>query len=96
MKILTYASVPILVVYLGLFFYNYSASFIKNDFFESMPKLEEKVKDTEKNPVVDDILENYIIGVVSCEMPASFNIEALKAQAVAARTFAYYKKDAKI
>ncbi len=43
-----------------------------------MPKLEEKVKDTEKNPVVDDILENYIIGVVSCEMPASFNIEALK------------------
>lgn len=48
MKILTYASVPILVVYLGLFFYNYNASFIKNDFFESMPKLEEKVKDTEK------------------------------------------------
>ena len=91
MKILTYSSVPILVVYLGLFFYNYNASFIKNDFFESMPKLEEKVKDTEKNPVVDDILENYIIGVVSCEMPASFNIEALKAQAVAARTFAYYK-----
>ncbi len=91
MKILTYVSVPILVVYLGLFFYNYNASFKKNDFFESMPKLEEKVKDTEKNPVVDDILENYIIGVVSCEMPASFNIEALKAQAVAARTFAYYK-----
>lgn len=91
MKILTYSSVPILVVYLGLFFYNYNASFKKNDFFESMPKLEEKVKDTEKTPVVDDTLENYIIGVVSCEMPASFNIEALKAQAVAARTFAYYK-----
>ena len=91
MKILTYASVPILVVYLGLFFYNYNASFIKNDFFESMPKLVEKVKDTEKNPVVDDILENYIIGVVSCEKPASYNIAAKKAKAVAARTIAYYK-----
>lgn len=32
-------------------------------------------------------LEEYLIGVVSCEMPANYNIEALKAQAVAARTF---------
>lgn len=30
----------------------------------------------------------YLIGVVGQEMPASFNIEAIKAQAVAARTFA--------
>ncbi|MEG1142226.1 MAG: SpoIID/LytB domain-containing protein, partial [Clostridia bacterium] len=36
-------------------------------------------------------LEEYIIGVVAAEMPASFNIEALKAQAVAARTFAMKK-----
>ena len=34
-------------------------------------------------------LEEYIKGVVAAEMPASFGIEALKAQAVAARTFAY-------
>lgn len=33
-------------------------------------------------------LEEYIIGVVSAEMPASFHTEALKAQAVAARTYA--------
>lgn len=33
-------------------------------------------------------LEEYIIGVVAAEMPASFNIEALKAQAIAARTYA--------
>ena len=32
-------------------------------------------------------LEEYLIGVVSAEMPASFNAEALKAQAVAARTY---------
>lgn len=33
-------------------------------------------------------LEEYLIGVVSSEIPASFNIEALKAQAVVARTYA--------
>lgn len=32
-------------------------------------------------------LEDYIIGVTAAEMPASYEIEALKAQAVAARTF---------
>ncbi|WP_078556101.1 stage II sporulation protein D [Bacillus alkalicellulosilyticus] len=32
-------------------------------------------------------LEDYVIGVVASEMPASFEIEALKAQALAARTF---------
>lgn len=34
-------------------------------------------------------LEEYIKGVVAAEMPAEFELEALKAQAVAARTFAY-------
>ena len=43
------------------------------------------------NKKVELDLEDYVIGVVSCEMPASFDIEALKAMAVAARTFAVYK-----
>lgn len=38
-------------------------------------------------------LEDYIVGVVSCEMPASFDIEALKAMSVAARTYALYKRN---
>lgn len=45
-----------------------------------------KVSDVDKAK-----LENYIIGVVAAEMPATFSIESLKAQAVAARTFAYKK-----
>ncbi len=36
-------------------------------------------------------LEEYIYGVLAAEMPASFEPEALKAQAVAARTFAIRK-----
>ncbi len=33
-------------------------------------------------------LEEYLIGVVAAEMPAKFNMEALKAQAIASRTIA--------
>ena len=43
--------------------------------------------------IVEVPLEEYIIGVVSAEMPASFNIEALKAQAVAARSYVLTKME---
>lgn len=36
-------------------------------------------------------LGDYLVGVVRAEMPASFELEALKAQAVAARTYTAYK-----
>lgn len=36
-------------------------------------------------------LEDYLVGVVAGEMPVSFEPEALKAQAVAARTYTLYK-----
>ncbi len=36
-------------------------------------------------------LEEYLIGVVAAEMPYTFNSEALKAQAVAARSYFMYK-----
>ena len=36
-------------------------------------------------------IEEYLYGVLSGEMPSDFNIEALKAQAVAARTYVIYK-----
>lgn len=45
-----------------------------------------------KNGNVEKIeLEEYIVGVVAEEMPASFNVEALKAQAIIARTYALNK-----
>lgn len=37
-------------------------------------------------------LEDYLLGVLGSEMPRSFPLEALKAQAVAARTYALNKK----
>lgn len=36
-------------------------------------------------------LDNYLYGVVASEMPVSFHIEALKAQAVVARTYTIYQ-----
>lgn len=62
-----------------------------------VPKIEEevpefhgnvKVYNTNSQEVVEMPLEEYIKGVVAAEMPAEFHIEALKAQAVAARTYA--------
>ena len=45
-----------------------------------------------KKGTVEQIeLEEYLVGVVAAEMPASFNSEALKAQAVLARTYALKK-----
>ena len=38
-------------------------------------------------------LNDYLIGVLSGEMPASFSLEALKAQSVASRTYAIYQKN---
>jgi stage II sporulation protein D len=42
----------------------------------------------EQKKIVEMNLEEYLKGVVAAEMPAEFELEALKAQAVAARTYA--------
>lgn len=41
----------------------------------------------EENRIIKIPLEDYLVGVVAAEMPAEFPLEALKAQAVAARTY---------
>ncbi|SHH78630.1 stage II sporulation protein D [Caloranaerobacter azorensis DSM 13643] len=49
-----------------------------------------KVYNINTKEVEEIELDEYIKGVVAAEMPAAFEIEALKAQAVAARTYAIY------
>ena len=48
---------------------------------------------TEETVWSDAPLEEYLVGVVAAEMPALFEEEALKAQAVAARTYAVYQME---
>lgn len=46
-----------------------------------------RVYRTDLKKVVEMDLEEYLKGVVAAEMPVSFDLEALKAQAIAARTY---------
>lgn len=52
-----------------------------------------KVKRVDTGNIEEIPLEKYVLGVVAGEMPATFNIEALKAQAVASRTYALKKAE---
>ena len=51
-----------------------------------------KVKKSKTNEIESVPIEEYVIGVVAGEVPASFDLEALKAQAVASRTYALEHK----
>lgn len=72
---------------------------VKQIYFEPVPVNDKTKKITvnllnESDGSIKNVnIEDYIIGVVAAEMPASFEPEALKAQAVAARTYAMYKKE---
>lgn len=51
------------------------------------------IYDVDKDKVIKMDIEEYLYGVLSSEMPSTFDIEALKAQAIAARTYVIYKRD---
>jgi len=55
-----------------------------------VPK-EVKVKISKTGEIITMDMDEYLKGVVPSEMPPSYNIEALKAQAVVARTYAFEK-----
>lgn len=52
-----------------------------------------RVMRNETNKIENIPLEKYLIGVLAGEMPVSYDLEALKAQAVAARTYTLRKKE---
>jgi stage II sporulation protein D len=79
--LLVAAAIAVPVLYLGLG---------KDDEAVPVPVAEGpgvKVLLCESGQVLDFPLEQYVVGVVAAEMPAAFPVEALKAQAVAARTY---------
>lgn len=51
------------------------------------PNISVAVYRSQSKSVEDLPMHNYLVGVVASEMPAQFNIEALKAQALTARTY---------
>lgn len=63
----------------------------KKDLFEDKKGNNIKLYIVKTKEIKEISFEDYIRGVVAAEMPASYHIEALKAQAIAARTYAYNK-----
>lgn len=51
-----------------------------------------KIFDSKNNNIIEINYQEYLKGVVASEMPVSFDYEALKAQAVAARTFYFSRR----
>lgn len=88
------ALVLLLVVCL-LIFFSISRTLRKSEQKEDEPEKQHFAVKTDiivyntRNKVIERMdLDEYIVGVVAAEMPASFELEALKAQAIAARTYA--------
>lgn len=69
--------------------------YVENNIYEKINKESPKIKVyNHKEGKVETIdIEEYLYSVVAGEMPSDFDEEALKAQAVAARTYVYYKKE---
>ena len=54
-----------------------------------------QITDGQLDPILTIALEDYLLGVIPYEMSERFPLEALKAQAVCARTYALSRKNAK-
>lgn len=65
-------------------------------FFDYVNSTTKEIKELESETITittDKELEDYLVSVVACEMPALNETEALKAQAIASRTYALYQRD---
>lgn len=100
MKKLLFINIILLLVCI----YSFYVDKLKKDLENNLTQQEELQSDSINKKMVVKLLNNnikeiieleeYIIGVIACEMPASFETEALKANAVAARTYAMKKMKA--
>ena len=83
-KKLIYTLVILIPITIISFFFK-ETNFIMQKNKQSVDKYQVNIDTTDKLLTVE--LEEYIIGVVAGEMPALFSEEALKAQAIASRTY---------
>jgi hypothetical protein len=97
-KIVCYILLMIVIIILLPLLIVKGCSFEQPDTPQEHPLLEEEIKVrvyiAPEEKTVEMELEEYLKGVVTAEMPAEFEPEALKAQAVAART--YIKRTGKV
>lgn len=89
-KILLYIVVLISIPFLVANFFNIDELNLKEIELDYLSNVIVRVK-REDNNIENVFLEEYVVGVVAGEMPASFELEALKAQSVASRTYVLKK-----
>lgn len=85
---LLYILIAILILaVLPLIFVDRMHSAVEEKTDEAVPVISVLMENNETQSMT---IEDFVIGVVAAEMPASFEIEALKAQAIVARTYVLY------
>ncbi|MBQ9013338.1 MAG: stage II sporulation protein D [Bacilli bacterium] len=85
-KFILFIFIIIIIPVFTITFFNKDIIYYKIK-YGSINKKNIRVKRLKTGKILKIPLEEYIIGVVAGEMPATFNLEALKAQAVASRTY---------
>jgi len=92
----------ILVIIFGIFGFFGKSYIIENPLDNNIADIKSEydknieIKLKRGNEIKNLSLNEYLFGVVAAEMPASFHEEALKAQAIAARTYTISKMDKNI
>lgn len=84
----------ILVAISGITLYFYFSSLIEpTNNSEQLIEKDKMVVLKEDNTTEKMELEEYLVGVVACEMPVLYGLESLKTQAIASRTYAVIKSN---
>ncbi|MCI9048937.1 MAG: stage II sporulation protein D [Coprobacillus sp.] len=84
--------VLVMILCIHLFQYKDQLFHVETDFSQKKEKTQYIVQVKTKTKTLKVKLDDYLVGVIAGEMPASFELEALKAQAVASRTFVLSRK----
>ena len=82
---------PIFLIFVSFLFVNIFKSEEIINFEYNEDELKIKVLREETGNIEEMYFEDYIVGVLAGEMPANFELEALKAQALAARSYSLNK-----
>lgn len=100
-RILTAFFAAVLAMLIPSFFVFEKADNADKDYVKNVPQRDNEIETEDDDLLVISVLmgenavemdiEDYLVGVVAGEMPFSFEDEAIKAQAVAARTYTLYK-----
>ncbi|MBP3494027.1 MAG: stage II sporulation protein D [Oscillospiraceae bacterium] len=91
MKACIAASVLLMVLLFGVPWLRYAPEKGQEEVPQPLSAAADVIRVWDGEKTLEMTMEEYLPGVVRGEMPASFEMEALKAQAVAERTYIYYK-----